>query len=320
MDLISIIVPVYKVEAYLDQCVRSIVDQTYKNLEIILVDDGSPDGCPAICDAWAERDGRIRVIHKENGGLSDARNAGMAIATGEFIGFVDSDDHIAPNMYEELYRRLNETDSDISACGVEMFWEDGRRARLTAEGDVILDNSDAMEAIVTESWLKQPVWYKLYRRETVEGILFEKGKYHEDVFWSYQPVARAKRVCVFDAPLYFYRQREESIMGNSFSEKRLDALEAMEQRSDFLRRKYPRLTDISENGIFTYCMYLMQQSLRSRDRSKKVQARLREYAAAHKPSLRRLRLLSLGSAFWHILADVCFTGTCRIRNLLRRGI
>ena len=102
MDLISVIVPVYKVEPYLDKCVRSIVEQTYQNLEIILVDDGSPDNCGAICDAWAEKDSRIKVIHKENGGLSDARNAGMDVATGQWIAFVDSDDWIAEEMYESL--------------------------------------------------------------------------------------------------------------------------------------------------------------------------------------------------------------------------
>ena len=111
---ISVIVPVYKVEKYLDKCVESIVNQTYKNLEIILVDDGSPDNCPAMCDEWAEKDERIRVIHKENGGLADARNAGMDIATGDYIGFVDSDDWIEPNMYEVLLKNALKYDADIS--------------------------------------------------------------------------------------------------------------------------------------------------------------------------------------------------------------
>ena len=112
---ISVIVPVYKVEPYLDKCVSSIVNQTYTNLEIILVDDGSPDSCPTMCDAWAEKDSRIRVIHKPNGGLSDARNAGIVVATGELMAFVDSDDWIASDMYEHLYQRLTEDDSDIAA-------------------------------------------------------------------------------------------------------------------------------------------------------------------------------------------------------------
>lgn len=123
--MISVIVPVYKVEKYLDQCVASIVSQSFSDLEIILVDDGSPDNCPAMCDAWAKRDSRIRVIHKENGGLSDARNAGMAAAKGSFIGFVDSDDIIPPEMYQVLFSLLKQDDSDIAACGIKQFGDKG---------------------------------------------------------------------------------------------------------------------------------------------------------------------------------------------------
>lgn len=189
MELISIVVPVYKVEPYLDKCISSIVNQTYKNLEIILVDDGSPDNCPAMCDAWAEKDNRIRVIHKPNGGLSDARNAGMSVATGELMAFVDSDDWIAPDMYEKLYHRLTEDGSDIAACGVQMVWEDNTPPRmLTRPGSRTLNRDEAMQAIIEESCLKQPVWYKLYKSKLVRDIRFPVGKYHEDVFWSYQAV------------------------------------------------------------------------------------------------------------------------------------
>ena len=125
---ISVIIPVYKVEEYINRCIKSVVNQTYDNLEIILVDDGSPDNCPVICDKWAEKDSRIKVIHKNNGGLSDARNMGMKIASGELIGFIDSDDWISKEMYQLLYENMKENESDISACGVKMVWED------TAEG------------------------------------------------------------------------------------------------------------------------------------------------------------------------------------------
>ena len=213
-DLISIIVPIYKVEKYLNQCVESIVNQTYRNLEIILVDDGSPDDCGAMCDAWAAKDGRIRVIHKENGGLSYARNAGMTAATGELIGFVDSDDFIAPEMYQFLYDHMTENECDISACGVQMVWEDRTSPQmLTNHGCYILDSQSAMQAIIDESSLKQPVWYKLYKTALVKDILFPVGKYHEDVFWSYQVVACASMVSVFDTPCYYYTQRSGSIMG-----------------------------------------------------------------------------------------------------------
>ena len=124
LELISVIIPIYKVEEYLDHCIKSIVEQTYRKLEIILVDDGSPDKCPLKCDEWAERDGRIRVIHKKNGGLSDARNVGMSIATGSYISFIDSDDWISPDFYEKLYRSITESNAQIAASGIVWAYND----------------------------------------------------------------------------------------------------------------------------------------------------------------------------------------------------
>ncbi len=313
--MISVIVPVYNVEQYLDQCVQSIVNQTYKNLEIILVDDGSPDNCPAMCDAWAQKDSRIKVIHKENGGLSDARNAGLAIAAGDYIGFVDSDDYIESTMYEELMTHLTDTGSDIAACGVQMVWEDGKTAMLTRHGSTVLDNAQAMEAIIAESWLKQPVWYKLYKRSTVEGILFEKGKCHEDVFWSYQPIARAKRICVFDDPLYFYRQRGGSIMGEGFSVKRLDALEAKTQRLEYLKVNYPNLVQAAQNDVFFFTMYLMQLALKTNHVSKDVKVSIQRYASRY-PAVPR----GGKERMWGIMAKISFEGTCHLRNKLKTGL
>ena len=164
-----------------------------------MVDDGSPDSCPQICEEYRKKDSRIKVIHKQNGGLSDARNAGMAVATGELMAFVDSDDWIALDMYAHLYQRLSEDNSDIAACGVQMVWEDKTLSRmLTREGNCVLNQEEAMRAIIEESWLKQPVWYKLYKTALVRDILFPKGKYHEDVFWIYQAVGRAQNVSVSD--------------------------------------------------------------------------------------------------------------------------
>lgn len=262
--LISVIVPVYKVEAYLDRCVQSIVDQTYQNLEILLVDDGSPDNCPAICDAWATKDSRIKVIHKENGGLSDARNAGMAVATGEFICFVDSDDYIAPNMYQLMKDRMTVDGSDIAACGVEMVWEDGSPSRqLTPAGNCVLSKEAAMEAVIQESWLKQPVWYKLYRGDLIRDISFPVGKYHEDVFWTWQAVSRANRVSVFDTFCYFYVQRSGSIMSETYSLRRLDAVEAKVKRQDYLEKTFPRLAEHGRVDLLFTCMYHGQLALRN---------------------------------------------------------
>lgn len=319
--LISVIVPVYKVEAYLDRCVQSIVDQTYKNLEIILVDDGSPDNCPAMCDAWAEKDSRIMVIHKENGGLSDARNAGIDIATGELIGFVDSDDWISPDMYQLLYGRLEADNSDISACGVEMVWEDGTPSRmLTKSGCCVLDREEAMQAIIEESWLKQPVWYKLYKTEQIRNISFPVGKYHEDVFWSYQAVAKARRVSVVDTPCYHYSQRTDSIMGAGYSLKRLDSLEAKQERLAFVMTHFPELNQIAYKDIFFSCIYAGQMTQRylSGEDVSVAWRRIKRCFASIK--YQHIIEKDLKQSVWFAFGKCSLYVTCKIRNLCRIGL
>lgn len=316
---ISVIVPVYKVEAFLDRCVQSIADQSYKNLEIILVDDGSPDNCPALCDAWAEKDSRVKVIHKQNGGLSDARNAGMAIATGELMGFVDSDDWIAPDMYQHLHDLLDADGSDMAACGVEMVWEDGTPSRLlTRSGCRVLDQEGAMRAIIEESWLKQPVWYKLYKTALIRDIPFPVGKYHEDVFWSYQAVARAQKVSVSDKIGYYYVQRSGSIMGEGYSLKRLDAVEAKCQRLEFIRLNYPVLVPVCWTDLFFTCLYHGQMAIKHLDHTlaKQVLAVLKERipdlhcCAYHMP---------LKIRCWAVMSKINLKMTCRIRSILGIG-
>ena len=322
MPLISVIVPVYKVEQYLDCCVRSIVEQTYSNLEIILVDDGSPDNCGAMCDAWTGKDSRIKVIHKENGGLSDARNAGLAIASGELIGFVDSDDWIAPDMYRLLYEDMERNGSDISACGVQMVWEDGTPPRmLTPSGICVMDRESAMREIIWESAFKQPVWYKLYKAETVRDIQFPVGKHHEDVFWSYRAFGRANRVSAFDVPCYYYRQRSGSIMGNGFSMKRLDGLEAKAQRQEYIDAHFPALSADARWDMFFLSMYLMQNVLLHLERAEKEQAKriIRETFRGNKPRAAQLKVLPLKKRIWGVAGLVSFEGLCYLRNLLGRG-
>lgn len=322
MELISVIVPVYKVEKYLDQCVQSIVDQTYRNLEIILVDDGSPDNCPAMCDAWAEKDCRVKVIHKENGGLSDARNAGMFVADGKYIGFVDSDDYIAPEMYQLLYDRIVHDGSDIAACGVEMVYEDRTQVKaLTAPGSCILSREEAMHAVICESWLKQPVWYKLYKAELVKNIPFPIGKYHEDVFWTYLAMASATSVSVFDNRCYFYRQRESSIMSENFSLRRLDALEAKCLRIDFLRESFPGILSAARTDLFYTCLYLGQQVLLCSDKSTREITFQKLKVLQKKYPLCKTDWLVLPFAYkgWAILAQVALPLTCQLRNLLGIG-
>lgn len=322
LPLISVIVPIYKVEAYLDKCISSIVNQTHTNLEIILVDDGSPDNCPTICDAWAAKDSRIKVIHKENGGLSDARNAGMTIATGALIGFVDSDDWIEADMYQLLYDHMTENDCDISVCGVEMVWEDGTPPRmLTSRGCCVLDSQSAMRAIIEESSLKQPVWYKLYKTELVRDILFPVGKYHEDVFWSYQAVGRARRVAVFDKPCYFYMQRSGSIMGESYSLRRLDSLEAKIARQEYLQQHFPQLTNLALRNLWGSCIYATQMLMRHCPEEEKQKGLdiIRQILKKYPIWLSALDISQPKQYLWQVMAKISLTVTCHIRNKLGIG-
>lgn len=314
--LISVIVPVYKTQQYLDRCVQSIVDQTYQNLEIILVDDGSPDNCGVMCDAWAAEDSRIKVIHKDNGGLSDARNAGLDAATGEYIAFVDSDDWVRGDMYRLLYDDLMKHSSDISVCGVEMVWDTAKQM-LTGQGCCVLNHQEAMEAVILESWVKQPVWNKLYKSTLVRDIRFPTGKCHEDVFWTYQVIGRAERVSVFDTPCYFYTQREQSIMGEKYSLKRLAGLEAKLERLDYLKKNDPNLVGIAVKDLRFSCMYAVQMGLRYM--SGVEQDKLCTEVQYIWNSVSGAMKLSAKERLWITLADVSLIWACRLRNLLGIG-
>jgi glycosyltransferase involved in cell wall biosynthesis len=235
-ETVSVIIPVYGVEAYLQTCVDSVCAQTWKNLEIILVDDGSPDNCPALCDALAERDGRIRVIHKENGGLSDARNRGIEAATGRYLMFVDSDDYIQPTMVQTLHQALVEAKADVSLCDYARVDTDG----VWLDQDkplpgAVLTGLEAMEQmeLAGQWWRYAVAWNKLYKREIFASLRFPKGKIHEDDFIIHRVFAQCQRVAVVPQRLYFYVQRSDSIMGVTITPKRLQAVEALLSRYDF---------------------------------------------------------------------------------------
>ncbi len=258
--LISIIVPIYKVESLLDTCVRSLIAQTYTNTEIILVDDGSPDRCGELCDEWAEKDARIRVVHKENGGLSDARNAGLAMATGEYIGFVDSDDWIEPRMYELLYNALCETDADIAECDRDDFSDEHPATPFTAEAITkhVYTAEQALAELIVDGALRQTVWNKLYRAELVTDPLFPVGKLNEDEFWTYKVFGQANTIVHIDAKLYHYYQREGSII-HVYTPKRLACLEAHKERNAYLKERYPALVSMATDRWLSTCMGHYQQ-------------------------------------------------------------
>ena len=317
--LISVIVPIYKVEKYLKKCVDSIINQTYKNLEIILVDDGSPDNCPKICDEYARQDRRIKVIHKENGGLSDARNAGMKVARGEYISFIDSDDWIKPEMIEGMYNRMIEDNSDLVSSGVIWVDEEDTEIRTaTVSENCVLNTEQAMKELLNDGKLKQHVWNKLYKADLIKNILFDKGKYHEDVFWSYKVIGEAKRVSIDKNSYYFYVQRSKSIMGEKYSAKRLDALDAMKLRCEYTKDKFPKLYNNALSVYIGSCMYHLQLALLADiDKSviKNIISRI-----DYRKNGNVFENLAGKQKFWMHMFVLMPTATCRLRNLLKIGM
>ena len=256
---VSVIVPVFKVEDYLGRCIYSVVNQTYSDLQIILIDDGSSDDCALMCDEWAEKDARITVIHKLNGGLSDARNYGMRIICGDYVSFIDSDDYISENFIEVLLSTALKNDSDIVECDYIKFFEykDYGNNGCSSE-EYSFSSSNGLLALIEESFFSPIACNKLFSKNTIQGILFETGKQHEDVFWTYQVFGQAERITKINRTMYFYFQRESSIMGQGYNLRRLDALEAKWRRQKYIEQYYPELILQAKLDFFASCMYMMQ--------------------------------------------------------------
>ena len=240
--LVSVVVPIYMVQKYLPKCVKSIINQTHQNLEIILVDDGSKDDCGRICDTFSKEDDRIKVIHKENGGLSDARNAGIEIATGDYIVFVDSDDYIHPQMIEYLLKPVQEGIADLSVCQFE-YIQDNEESIYTQIDDakyIIIENyPDKTKYYFNESEYDTftVAWNKLYPLNYFSDIRYPKGKIHEDEFTTYKLLEKADKVAYIEYPFYYYIQRNNSIMGDGFTLKSLDKYDAYHDRIEYYVRK-----------------------------------------------------------------------------------
>jgi glycosyltransferase involved in cell wall biosynthesis len=237
-ELISVIIPIYKVEEYLNDCVTSVINQTYTNLEIILVDDGSPDNCPQMCDDWAKKDSRIKVVHKKNGGLSDARNAGIEASAGEYIAFVDSDDYLKLDMFEKLYTAAKRADADIAACGILSC--EGEKQTAWGCNDMVGTPEQIYALLYNDTAYPVAAWNKLYRRKCWKTLRFPVGKTCEDAFTTYQLIHNAARIVMIPEALYCYRIRPGSIMTSSFSLKKMDEEEAWRCNYQFMEQFYPQ--------------------------------------------------------------------------------
>ena len=315
--LISVIIPVYKVEGYLDRCLQSVTGQTYENLEILLVDDGSPDRSGAICDEWAARDSRIKVFHVPNGGAGKARNIALDAARGEFIALVDSDDYLEPHMYEHLYS-LMDGDVDIAECAIgitqtdDFSMDDG--AAYTADAYPV---EQALKLHIRDELFCQTPPNKLYRSSVVGDIRFPTGNLIDDEFWTYRVIGNARKLVRSSCCMYAYRQQQGSAMHKPFSLRRLQGLEAKAQRLAYIRERFPELVCTAQSDLLFSCILSMQQCLRylkgeERETGKQM---VRQTAALAIPLLpdpqmprRRALLLKAGE---HSLE-----GTARVLNFL----
>ena len=240
-ELISVIVPIYNVEKYVNKCVDSIMSQTYKNIEIILVDDGSTDKSGSIVEEYKNKDVRIKVIHKENGGLSDARNYGMKYSNGKYLLFIDSDDWIDNSMIEIIYRNLKEYNADISIC--EFIEEDEKGEKLSYkkydDKIHIFDSKDAIRELITQKYITNHAWNKLYKKEVFNNVEYPKGQLMEDVSTTYKLIENSNKVVYQNTSLYHYIQRSKSILGNINARRINDQEKAFFERDEYLLKKYP---------------------------------------------------------------------------------
>lgn len=240
-ELISVIVPVYKVEGYLERCVNSILAQSYTNFELILVDDGSPDKCPLLCDSYKEMDDRVKVFHKSNGGLSSARNAGMAAMEGMYVTFIDSDDWVDSRYLEYLYKLLVESNADISACDLYDSFDGEMPTAQLAEPE-LYSGIKALELMLYQTGFTNSASGKLFKKEHVSMLQFPIGKYHEDLWTIYRPIAESGLVAYGRTALYCYLHHEGGITHSATFDKSIsDLLEGIDSIEEYVNRYHPEI-------------------------------------------------------------------------------
>lgn len=320
-ELISVIVPVYKVEDYLEHCVESITNQTYQNLEIILVDDGSPDGCPALCDKWTQKDRRVKVIHSKNGGSARARNLALEIANGEYVAFCDADDVMHPEMLEILHRVSVEERADIVECMYSDLIGDvfsDFKGELKTE---IYDSQSALEGNISGAYFGQVIWNKIYRAESIGKVRFIENKMIDDEFWTYRVIGNANKLAKINRKLYFYRQQDQSVMHRPYSEERLAAVEAHVNRHEFIMMKYPRLVDHSLLRLWFDCRYHGQMSEKylSEKETKRNYAYLKKVLKKYPLRFPEMKSQPLKEKVWLVMEMVSLPLTCKLRNFLNVG-
>ncbi len=275
-EVVSVIVPVYNVEAYVSKCLQSIVQQTYDNLEIIIIDDGSNDGSDQICEQFAKKDDRIQVIHQENRGLSAARNLGLDRCNGEYILFVDSDDYLDSSMIEKLMLLISKYQVLIATCDFQRVYSDQEiktHVQDTFEG--VYDVQKSVGEILGERIvLYTVVWNKLFHRSCFENLRFPEGRIYEDEFITYKLIHQAERVAITNERLYFYLQRSGSIVNTKIMDRKKDFFEAYQERIDFYRKR--QMFDYYYKMLCLYRYWLIDTK-EKKEVSKNLSSKIREY-------------------------------------------
>lgn len=261
--LVTIIIPIYKVEKYLPKCIDSVIEQTYKNLEIILVDDGSPDNCPKICDEYAKKDNRIKVIHKENGGLSDARNVAIKEANGEFIFLLDSDDTITNDAIEYMYNLAKKENAEMVSAQYNSVYE-GINNNLEPNSDnnylKIYNAKEALEAMLYDSYISNMGCNKLYKKYLFNDIEFPIGKLYEDLGTTYKLISKCNKIVITSKRTYNYLlNRNGSIMNKKFGPNRMQALIFIEEILDFIQKNYKDIENAAKARLYSECIAIFVQ-------------------------------------------------------------
>ena len=265
--LVSVIVPVYNVEKYLEKCVNSLLQQTYKNIEIILVNDGSTDESGKMCDNLAQEDDRIKVFHKKNGGLSDARNYGVERATGEYIGFVDSDDYIEEDMYEKLYKAIQRSQADMAECSMTRIYKNYSEKFYRGDNfQIDLDDEAYVREYIDNVRLYGSAWCKLLKKEIAEKVKFPVGKIYEDCFYTLDLVKYLKKVTVISDSLYNYYIREGSITTKSFSHSNMDYIECINSWEDYIDNYFPQFKQLMLKRKVIAYLSIFNQTLELKQR------------------------------------------------------
>lgn len=264
-ELISVIVPIYNSEQYLCRCIDSILNQSYNNIELILIDDGSTDRSGLICDEYLKKDNRIKVLHKKNGGLSDARNKGIEIAKGQYIGFVDNDDYIEIDFYETLYKLAKSNNAMVAMLSYNVIKNNKLKARNESNNSYILEREEAIKQLLFDENVQNYVWNKLYANEVINDIRFPVGVNYEDINFMYDVFKKMNRIVCLDSPKYNYYFRENSLVNTNSHTMFIDEFNAVILRFNKVLEDYPTLEKYNAYSLVLWMTRIFSYMVKAED-------------------------------------------------------